>query len=321
MTARRLVSAIAVAVAATVPLASQSAKPPAQEHAGVATHDLDGVWSFSTLTPLERTAEFAGKPYLTDEEAIAYERRTIERNNRDRRDPSSPEADVGGAYNEFWWDRGTHMASVRGRNLTSLVVDPPDGHIPALTPAAQQRAAERAAERRDHPSDGPEDRSLGERCLSFNAGPPMLPGPYNNVVQILQMRDHVVIFNEMIHDARIVPLDGRPHLAPSMRRWQGDPRGRWDGATLVVDTTNFTDKTNLRGSDANLHLVERFTRVDGRTLLYEISVDDPTAFTRPWQVAISMKKSSDRLFEYACHEGNYALQDILRGVRRQEGQR
>jgi hypothetical protein len=278
--------------------------------------NLEGIWNFSTLTPLERPAEFAGKPELSDAEAAEYEKRLIERNNRDRRN-SSAEADVGDAYNEFWWDRGTHLATVRGRKLTSLIRDPADGRIPPLTPAGQRRADARAAERRDHPADGPENRSLGERCLMFNAGPPMLSGPYNNYVQIFQFPDYVVILNEMIHDARIVPLDGRPHPPAGTRRWQGDSRGRWEGSTLVVDTTHFTDRTNFRGSDEQLHLVERFTRVDDSTLLYEFTVEDPTAFTRPWTAALPMTRTADRVFEYACHEGNYALEGILRGARAQ----
>jgi hypothetical protein len=281
------------------------------------SRNLEGVWTFSTLTPLERPAEFANKPELTSEEAAAYERRMVEQNNRDRRN-SSAEADLGGAYNEFWWDRGTHLATVRGKKLTSLIVDPPDGRIPALTPEGQQRAAARAADRRDHAADGPENRSLGERCLMFNAGPPMLSGPYNNYVQIFQFADHIVILNEMIHDARIVPLDGRPHAPQSVRSWQGDSRGRWDGNTLVVDTTNFSDKTTFRGADERLHLVERFTRVDNAMLLYEFTVDDPTAFTKPWSAVLPMTKTNDRVFEYACHEGNYALVGILRGARAQE---
>ncbi len=280
--------------------------------------DLDGVWAFSTLTPLERTAEFANKPELTPEEAAAFEKRTIERNDRDRRDRSSPEADVGGAYNEAWFDRGTRVATVRGRLMTSLVTEQTAGRIPALTPAAQARGLERANDRRQHPADGPENRSLGERCLMFNAGPPMLPGPYNNYVQIFQMDRAVVILNEMIHDARIVPVDGSPHQPAAIRRWQGDSRGRWDGGTFVVDTTNFTDRTNFRGSGEQLHLVERFTRVDAKTLLYEFTVDDPATFTRPWSAALPMTKTTDRVFEYACHEGNYALADILRGARAEE---
>jgi hypothetical protein len=287
---------------------SASAAPPP---------NLEGVWSFATLTPLERPAEFAGRPELTNAEAAAYERELTDRNNRDRRS-SSPEADLGGAYNEFWWDRGTHVATVRGKKLTSLIVDPPDGRIPPLTPEGQRRAEARAADRRDHPADGPENRSLAERCLMFNAGPPMLSGPYNNYLQIFQFPDYVLILNEMIHDARIIRLDGRPHAPTPLRRWQGDSRGRWEGDTLIVDTTNFTDKTNIRGADEHLHLVERFTRVDETTLLYEFTVDNPTAFSRPWSAALPMTKTSDRIFEYACHEANYAMEGILRGARAEE---
>ncbi|HMD37466.1 MAG TPA: hypothetical protein VKH42_20970 [Vicinamibacterales bacterium] len=282
---------------------------------------LEGVWAFSTLTPLERPAEFGSKAALTPEEAAAFEKRTIERNNRDRRDGGSAEADLGGAYNEFWWERGTHVANVHGRLMTSLITDPPDGRVPPLTAGGQTRAAERAADRRQHPADDPENRSLGERCLMFNAGPPMLPGPYNNYVQIFQTERAVVILNEMIHDARVVPVDGSAHPPSAIRRWQGDSRGRWDGATLVVDTRNFTDKTNFRGSGDQLHLVERFTRVDAKTLLYEFTVDDPATFTKAWSAALPMTKTTDRVFEYACHEGNYALQDILRGARAEDSRR
>ena len=281
------------------------------------TPNLEGIWSFATLTAFERPAEFAEKAELTSEEATAYERRLMDQNNRDRRNTSA-EADLGGAYNEFWWDRGTHLATVRGKTLTALIVDPKDGHVPALTPEAQQRAQRRAADRRDHPADGAETRSLGERCLMFNAGPPMVSGPYNNYVQILQFPDHVIILNEMIHDARVVPLDGGPHPPAAIRRWQGDSRGHWEGNTLVVDTTNFTDKTNFRGADEQLHLVERFTRVDEAALLYEFTVDNPTAFTRPWSAVMPMTRTADRIFEYACHEGNYALEGILRGARSEE---
>ena len=277
--------------------------------------DLQGIWNFSTITPLERPAEFAGKPFLTDAEAAEYERVVMQRSNRDNRDRSSPEADVGGAYNEFWWDRGVHAARVNGKTRTSLIVDPPDGKIPDLTPAAQKRAAARAEERRLHPADGPEDRSLGERCLLFNAGPPMLSGPYNNYVQLFQSRDHVVIFNEMIHHARVIPLDGRPHGPAAIRSWQGDSRGRWDGNTLVVETTNFTDKSSVRGSGEQLRLVERFTRADANTLLYEFTVDDPASFTKPWTAILPMAKTDDQIYEYACHEANYAMVGILRGAR------
>jgi hypothetical protein len=279
--------------------------------------DIEGIWNYSSLTPLERPAEFAGREFLTPQEAAAFTKQVLERGNMDRRD-GSVDADLARAYNDAWYDRGTRVATVYGKTRTSLLIAPPDGRLPALTPDAQRRAADRAQARRDRPADGPEDRSLAERCLSFNAGPPMLPGPYNNFVQILQFGDHVVIANEMIHDARVVPLDGRPHRASSIRTWQGDSVGRWEGATLVVDTTNFTDKSNFRGASDRLHLVERFTRADAGTLLYEFTVDDAASFTKAWTVALPMAKSSDQIYEYACHEGNYALPDILRGARSEE---
>jgi len=306
-----------------------------------ASRSLEGTWNFSTVTPLERPAEFADRATMTDAEARAYAARIVDQRNVDRR-PESRDADVAAAYNDAWYDRGVGVATVAGKHLTSLVVDPPDGRIPAQTPQAQQRAAARAAERRRHPADGPEDRSLGERCLSFNAGPPMFTGPYNNYLQLFEFPGYVVIFTEMIHDARIVAIDppatgatggqvpssaggrvpssdtGTSTRPPNLRRWQGDSRAHWDGATLVVDTTHFTDKTSFRGTDENLHLVERFTRVDAGTLLYQFTIDDPTAFTRPWTVSLPMTRSADMVYEYACHEGNYALGNILRGARDEE---
>lgn len=275
---------------------------------------IAGTWNFSTLTPLERPAEFGNRATMSAAEAAAYERQVMERNNADRRD-GPVETDVARAYNDAWYDRGTHVAMVNGEFRTSLVVSPPDGRIPALTPAAAARQAARAQQRRDHPADGPEDRSLGERCLSFNAGPPTLPAPYNNYLQLFVFADYVVILNEMIHDARVVPTDGRPHLPPHIRRFQGDPVGHWEGATLVVDTTNFTDTTSFRGATTRLHLVERFTRTNANTLLYEFTVDDPDAFTAPWKVALPMRATDEAIYEYACHEGNEALTGILRGAR------
>jgi hypothetical protein len=278
---------------------------------------LEGGWNFSTLTPLERPPEFAARPLVSDAEAAAWVQQNVARNNRDRRDGGA-EVDVARAVNDYWFERGTELARRDGGRMTSLIVDPPDGRLPPFTEQARANLAARAADNREHPADGPENRSLQERCLSFNAGPPILPGPYNNYLQILQMPGYVIIFNEMIHDARIVPLDGRPRPPGTIRRWLGEPRGRWDGPVLVVDSTNFGGTMNLRGADEHLHLIERFRRIDNRTLLYEFTVDDPTAFTRPWTAALPMTRTDDRLFEYACHEGNYALMDILRGARYQE---
>jgi hypothetical protein len=278
--------------------------------------DLQGIWSNATITPLERPNDLAGKQFFSEQEAADYERQVIQRNNKDRRD-GAPEADVGRAYNDFWWDTGTHVVKTR---RTSLVTDPSDGRIPALTPEAQKRAAARAEARRQHPADGPENRPLMERCLQIgSAGPPMLPSAYNNNYQIVQTPGYVTIFNEMIHDVRVIPLDGRPHLPPNLRLWLGDSRGHWEGNTLVIDTTNFTDKTAFRGSSENLHLIERFTRTDRDTLLYEFTVDDPTSFTRPWSAAIpSVKFEGGPLLEYACNEGNRGMEGILAGARAAE---
>lgn len=276
--------------------------------------DLQGIWDFATITPLERPKELAGKEVLSAEEAAEFEQKTLQQRNPDRRDGGA-QADVGRAYNQFWWDYGTKVV---GSKRTSLIVDPPDGRVPALTPEGQKRADARNAVRQ-RSAHGPEDRNLWERCiLGGNTGPPMAPGPYNNLVQIFQTRNQVVILNEMINDARIVPLDGRPHLPANIRQWRGDSRGHWEGDTLVVDTTNFRDETNFRGASSRLHVVERFRRVDSDTLLYEFTVEDPLTWTKPWSAAIPMQKSEGPLFEYACHEGNYGMFNILTGARAEE---
>lgn len=277
--------------------------------------DLQGTWNTSTLTPLERPAEFAGKPVLTPQEAKDYEARLLLENNRDRRDGTA-EVDVGRAYNEFWYDRGSHIV---GSRRTSLIIDPPDGKIPALTPEAQKRQAALAEYRRQHPGDGPEDFSLANRCILWaTAGPPMLPGAYNNNYRIVQSPGNVTILVEMIHDARIITTDPRPHLPSNVRQWLGDSRGHWEGDTLVVETTNFTDKTNFRGASENMRLVERFTRVDTDTIIYEFTVSDPSSFTKPWTAQIPMKRTAEPILEYACHEGNYAMEGMLRGLRAEE---
>lgn len=301
-------NAVAILIAAPLALAADGPSPAPRTAWGAP--DLQGVWNYATITPLERPAELAGKQVLTDREAAEFEKQTLERRNPDRRDGGAA-ADVGRAYNQFWWDYGNKVV---GTKRTSLIVDPPDGKIPPLTEEGRKRVEARAAMLR-RPPEGPEDRNLWERCILGTAGPPVVPGPYNNNFQIFQTREYVIILNEMIHDARIIPLDGRPHLPSNIRQWMGDSRGRWEGKTLVVDTTNFTGKTNFRGSGEGLHLTERFTRMDGGTLLYEFTVDDPSAFTRPWTAALPMTRSDELIYEYACHESNYGMFNMLSAAR------
>jgi hypothetical protein len=265
--------------------------------------DLQGLWDYRTATPLERPRDLADKAVFTDQEARAFEARTAERREN-----------IVAVHPPFWLDYGS---KVLGDRRTSLIVDPPTGRVPPLTPAARARIAASPADERT--ADDPEQRSIQERCLVFGAGPPMLPGPYNNNVQIIQTAANVVVMNEMIHDARIIPTDGRPHVSPSIRQWLGDSRGRWDGDTLVVETTNFTDRTSFRGSDQNLRVIERFTRAGADTLMYEFTIDDPTAFSATWTARFPMTRSSDQMYEYACHEGNFGLLDILKGARFDDG--
>jgi hypothetical protein len=295
---------------AIVPAAAQKKGTVARTADG--QPDLQGVWGFATITALERPKELEGKAFFTEKEAAEYEKTFLDNNNRDRRDGAA-DADVSRAYNDFWWDSGNHVVPTR---RTSLIIDPPDGKLPSLTPAAQKRAAERAEARRLHGYDGPEDRPLQERCLVWTtAGPPIMPSAYNNNIRIVQSAGYVTILNEMIHDVRIIPLDGRPHLPKNVRLWMGDSRGHWDGDTLVVDTTNFSDRTNFRGADENMHLIERFTRTNDDRLIYQFTVDNETAFTRSWTAEIPMTRSKDPMFEYACHEGNYSLTNVLAGAR------
>ena len=286
--------------------------------------DLQGVWDFRTLTPFERPAELENKDVYTAEEVAEFEaRRNAEIAGRDDRVP----ADIVGNYNQFWFDAG---ATAVETNRTSLVVDPPNGRLPPLTDAAEKRLMARRQARagvtRHEPTPGGWVEDLGSgmfavRCiLGFNSGPPMTPAGYNQNVQVFQTEDHVVLLNEMVHSSRIVPLDGRGHVDAGIRQWMGDSRGYWDGDTLVVETVNFLRETSFRNglSDANLHLTERFTRVSPTTLMYEVTVDDPTAWIQPWTYQIPMQRSDQPLYEYACHEGNYGLYNILAGARERE---
>ena len=281
--------------------------------------DLEGIWTNATLTPLQRPPELASKEFLTPEEAAQFQRSRIEQTNADR---PLPPGQVG-AYNDVFFERGTSI--VRSRR-TSLVVDPPDGRIPALTPDAQKKVEARQKREAVSPADGPEDRWLTERCILFGATVPMLPEPYNNNYRIIQSPGFVTILVEMNHDARIIPLDGRAHLASGIQQWTGDSRGRWEGTTLVVETTNlkFNHQSRfgvgyLNGlSDERLRVVERFTIADANTLTYRATVEDPSVFLRPWTVEVSMARTAGPLFEVGCHEGNYGMFNILSGQRAEE---
>ena len=279
--------------------------------------DLQGVWDFRSLTPLERPETLSDQDVFTAEEAAQFTEERLAALDKDQPGPDG-RIPLSGGYNDFWWDYGRQLTDDL---RTSLVVDPPNGRIPALTASARERAdLRRAALGRD--AHGPEDRGAFERCiLGFNAGPPMNPSAYNNNMQLFQTADHVVILNEMVHDARIVPLDGSDHLPGGVRQWRGDSRGRWEGDTLVIETKNFTDKTSFRGTGPGLHLVERFTRVAEGILLYEYTVDDPESFERPWSVAVPMQKNDLPVFEYACHEGNYGMLNLMVSARSEDARK
>jgi hypothetical protein len=286
--------------------------------------DLQGVWANNNVTPLERPPQWAGKERLTDEELASlmeaaarvvdsgldaqFGDQLVLKALSGLKDAGS--YDTTGNYNQFW------MADRDFTHQTSLVIDPPDGQVPALTAVAKRRTEERSAYEAMHPADGPEDRSLGERCANF--GVPRLGAGYNSYFQIFQTPSHAVVLKEMAHDAKLIPLDGGPHAPDGVRLWNGDSRGRWEGDTLVVETANFSPKSDFRGAAEHLHLTERYTRVGPDTLNYEVTISDPTIWEQPWTVLVPLKRSADAIYEYACHEGNYGMDGILSGHRADE---
>ncbi len=303
--------------------------------------NMQGIWDFRTLTPLERPRELGDQAVFSEDEEEAFRQKTIIANDVDLNRDAMGDFDVEGAYNSFWMDFGTSMNEDR---RTSLIVDPPNGRLPELTAEALAGIKQNMLRKppvRDYFSlgidtkafrpAGPETLGLSERCLvGFNAGPPLVPSAYNNNLRIVQTPAHVVLFTEMIHNARIVPVDGRQHLPEDVGEWFGDSRGHWDGDTLVVESRNFTDKTptyqlpidlndidrnGAVGTADNMSLTERFTRVSESTLVYEYTLNDPTTFTKPFTVAIPMRATEDQIYEYACHEGNHAMTGMLRGAR------
>jgi hypothetical protein len=316
--------------------------------------DFQGVYEIATITPLERPAQFGTRANLTREEAAAMELYEAQRQvkndaplSADRGAPpvggdtSTPKSYLevlerfgGGAvggYNNFWLAGGTKVITVNGEKRASIVVDPPDGRIPPMKPEARRRQAAllvdpgaseaAAANGRPGAFDGPELRPLAERCLlgfGSTSGPPTLPNYfYNNLKQIVQTPTTIMILVEMVHDARIIRMNAE-HLPQTVRKWMGDSVGHWEGDTLVVDTTNFTNKTQFQGASDQLHVVERFTRVNATTLLYHFTVDDPQTWDKPWSGEYPWNATDEHIYEYACHEGNYALGDMLRGARAQE---
>jgi hypothetical protein len=324
-------------------LAAQGAQASRNARTPWGHPDLQGLWNVGTMTPVERPASAKGRLTMTDAEARALEKRQADARARlaepsdgNRQAPpvggdgtAGPYGNVGG-YNYFWIDPGETLNRVDGQLRTSLVVDPPDGRVPQMLQSATERNQSRLRARPT--SDAPENaefrgqyddieqRPLGERCIigfGSTSGPPMLPTYfYNNTKQIVQTQDYVMILSEMVHDARIIPFR-TTHAPQSIRKWFGDSIARWEGDTLVIETTNFNDKTRFRGSSENMKVTERINRVDDRTILYRFTIDDPTTWPRPWtgEYTWAAAKPDDQLYEYACHEGNYAMEGIMKGAR------
>ena len=323
--------------------AADSAYEPARNSFG--QPDIGGVWDFRSLTPLERPVALGDKAVFTEEEEQAFKEKAIESTDVDRlREAETTDAatDIEGAYNNFWFDYGTAMDEER---RTSLIIDPKNGRLPDLTPKAIKQLKDahlRATPVRDILSiglvdflpEGPEITGLSERCLlSFNAGPPLTPSAYNNNLRIIQTPEYVVLFTEMIHDARIVHLTDGPQLPAELHKWTGASHGHWEGDTLVVETTNLTNKTptfqmpidlndpsrnGVVGIGQNMKLIERFIPISGSRLNYEYTLDDPATFTKPFTVSISMRAAEGQIYEYACHEGNHGLAGMLKGARQTE---
>jgi hypothetical protein len=314
---RVAVLAIGIALAASAPGTAQrpaaperGARPWTQPRTPWGDPDLEGVWTSDNnySVPLERPTEVATKELLDGAD--------LENALRARAKSLAALADGGpgvGAGPTHWYENLT----ARSRR-SSLIIDPPDGRLPALTADARRRAAEGAQARRGRgPADSWEDRNLWDRCITVGLPSVMFPTGYNNNIQILQAPGYVTVTHEMMHDTRVIPLDGRPHLSPAIRHYMGDSRGRWDGTTLVIDVTNFHPNTNYRGSGATLHLIERYTRTAEGALRYEVTIDDPHTFERPWTAVLDLEPQGN-MYEYACHEGNRGLENILRAARAEE---
>jgi hypothetical protein len=302
-----------VAKPAAKPAAAASGTPPALRTPD-GTPDLQGYWTATTVTPLERPKDLGDKAFFTPEEAAAYAKKQLA-----TPEPTGPGTYADVHYNMAQFGLDKNQVKLASSIRTSLITDPPDGRVPPMLPEAVKRNAERAALNKGHEFDSAQNRSLSEQCILWpNEGPPMLPVGYNGNIQIVQSPGYVAILQEMIHDVRVIPTDGSPHLPADVRQWMGDSRGHWEGDTLVVDTTNFTDRTAFRGSSANLHVIERFRRVDADTISYQFTVEDPSTWAHSWSADIPMAHTQGPIFEYACHEGNYGMANNLSGARAEE---
>lgn len=322
-----VVAGLLVAFQTPRPVAAQAGNAAKSLRTPWGAPNLQGRWTNDTFTPLQRPAQFADKEFFTPEEAAELQRRLT----ADDVDPLAANVLVEPERlrqrredihydNNLWLREKTPkgLASLR----TSLIVDPPNGRMPPLTPEARKRAADIAADAKARAFDGPESRPLGERCIVWpHEGPPLIPAAYNANLEIFQTKDYVVILQEIIHNARIIPLDGRSHLSPAVRQWSGDSRGRWEGETLVVTTKNINGKARFQGSTDALQIVERFTRVDADNIRYAFTVEDPNTWTSPWTAEIPLMKAEGQIYEYACHEANYDLTNILRIGRELSGPR
>jgi hypothetical protein len=334
MSHRFLASVGVLAVLFAVPLPGQapkgaakasSAKSKAVPRTPDGHPDLQGVWTNATITPLERPSRFKDKPTISDAEAAAYEKSDAEELQKQDGQSDGPLIAAAGSsgtggYNVLFVDRGTELERVDGVKRTSLVIDPPDGKVPPLTDDAKKRIA--GMMRSFNRYDSIKERPLSERCIigfGSTSGPPMMPVLYNNNYQIVQTPDTIMILIEMVHDIRIIRMNGT-HPPADVRELLGDSIGHWEGDTLVVDTTNFTDKTRFRGSGENLHVVERFQGIDNGTILYRATIEDPSTFSRAWTMEYPFLATKGPVYEYACHEGNYAAVDIMGGARKQEAE-
>ena len=330
-----VIASVSALVLASVPAAGQATNAATKTKTAVAVKgtwtpprtadgqpDLQGVWTNNSVTPLQRPKGLAGKEFFTDAELADIQKREKDRLARDEKEgePAANHSGIEGAeaesvhydFNQYGLDRV--QTKLAWNRRTSLIVGP-EGTIPPLTPAARQRRADRREKAKGHELDGPENRPLGARCLARpNVGPPLLPSGYNSNLQIVQGPGYVAIEAEMIHDVRVIPTDGRAHIAKNIKQWMGDSVGHWEGNTLVIDTTNFTDLSPFEDAQ-NVHVVERLTRVDDDTILYQFKVEDPGFWTKPWSGEMPISKMQGQLYEYACHEANYGLENTLRGAR------